>query len=916
MALLGDRVQETTTTAGTGTLTLNGAVTGYVTFNSTFTNGNIVWYVIDDGAGNWEIGTGTVGTGTLTRSVFQSSNANNLVNFVAGAKRVFCTAPYTYLLPDQTGNAGELLTTDGSVPSWSNTISSLNVTGNTTLGDASSDTVTLTGTVQPGVVISGSSSSDALRITQTGAGNALVVEDSANPDSTPFVVDAAGKMIVGATAGVTVGGSSIRSVQVSGTGNDATIAVMGYSNSSTGAGTGLILARSRGAASGDFTTLQTGDLISQINFVGADGTTLNSIAATIESRVDGTPGTNDMPGRLVFSTTRDGASSPTEAMRINSSQAVGIGTALSQVSLYNTRNITGNVNSYGNYTQATIQSDVTTAAYGYRSNLSTAASAFTVGAIYNFYSGQGTLGASSAVSNQYGYVADSTLTGATNNYGFYSNISSGTGRWNFYAAGTADNYLAGKLGIGGAPVSFSQTNFSGTYPTNGLSSHGAYFDGSIPSTASVYGVGVTTALSTADNATVTPAIRHFNATQGTITGGSRGTVVAQYGFIADGGLTGATNNYGFYSNIASGTGRWNFYAAGTAENYFAGLVGFGAVPVAGYKLNIGGSGDSIIRTLAAGQSNGLEIGQLTADGSSKIFAVNNNYLAIGTNNTERMRLDAPGNLGLGVTPSAWVAGWKAIQLNARSSWASEGSVTDINLNVYNDGTDKYIASATAARYRQQSGQHQWYTAPSGTAGNAISFTQAMTLDASGNLLVGDTSNPRSARTYIATSSGSDSLDVYNTNASFNSVLMFGSATRAASTAYDFLYMAANGVAQFRVNGAGTVYAINTTIQSVSDARLKQNIIDATDGLDVVSALRPVRFDWKDGYGNGKKNQLGFIAQEVEAIFPDAVDEWKNVAENDDETYKTVGPGALIPVLVKAIQELSAELNELKAKVNA
>jgi len=119
MALLGDRVQETTTTVGTGTFALNGAVTGYVTFNSTFINGDIVWYVADDGAGNWEIGTGTVGTGTLTRTVFQSSNANALVPFAAGAKRLFCTAPYTYLLPDQTGNSGLFLTTSGSVPSWS-----------------------------------------------------------------------------------------------------------------------------------------------------------------------------------------------------------------------------------------------------------------------------------------------------------------------------------------------------------------------------------------------------------------------------------------------------------------------------------------------------------------------------------------------------------------------------------------------------------------------------------------------------------------------------------------------------------------------------------------------------------------------------------------------------------------------------
>ena len=141
MAKLQDRVQETTTTTGTGTLALNGAVTGYITFNSGFANGDVVWYVIDDGAGNWEIGTGTVGTGTLTRSVFQSSNSNNLVSFGVGAKRVFCTAPYTYLLPDQTSNTGKLLTTDGSTGSWTSAINGVTV-GLSTAAAASFTTLT------------------------------------------------------------------------------------------------------------------------------------------------------------------------------------------------------------------------------------------------------------------------------------------------------------------------------------------------------------------------------------------------------------------------------------------------------------------------------------------------------------------------------------------------------------------------------------------------------------------------------------------------------------------------------------------------------------------------------------------------------------------------------------------------------
>jgi hypothetical protein len=119
MPLLADRVLESSITAGTGTLTLAGALTGYRTFNSAFSNGNIVYYTIDDGLGGYEVGYGTVGTGTLTRStVLESSNANALVVFTSVSKRVFCTAPVPTLLPDQTGNNTKILSTDGTNPSW------------------------------------------------------------------------------------------------------------------------------------------------------------------------------------------------------------------------------------------------------------------------------------------------------------------------------------------------------------------------------------------------------------------------------------------------------------------------------------------------------------------------------------------------------------------------------------------------------------------------------------------------------------------------------------------------------------------------------------------------------------------------------------------------------------------------------
>lgn len=98
MALvLKDRVKETSTTTGTGTLTLAGAVTGYQSFSSAIGNGNTTYYGIYlDGGSEWEVGLGTIGAGTLARTtVLASSNGGSLVNFSAGQKSVWCDYPAT-----------------------------------------------------------------------------------------------------------------------------------------------------------------------------------------------------------------------------------------------------------------------------------------------------------------------------------------------------------------------------------------------------------------------------------------------------------------------------------------------------------------------------------------------------------------------------------------------------------------------------------------------------------------------------------------------------------------------------------------------------------------------------------------------------------------------------------------------------
>ena len=153
------------------------------------------------------------------------------------------------------------------------------------------------------------------------------------------------------------------------------------------------------------------------------------------------------------------------------SVVIGSSTSPSAATLRLAKNITGNTNSIGLYSNGTVQSDVTSAFYNFRSDANTQATSFTLPEYNHFFANQPSLGAGSAITTQRGFYVNSNVTSATNNRAFEGALASGTNRFNLYMSGTANNFLNGNLGIGTTPsaaLHIAQAITSSAWTTSGI----------------------------------------------------------------------------------------------------------------------------------------------------------------------------------------------------------------------------------------------------------------------------------------------------------------------------------------------------------------------------------------------------------------------------------------------------------------
>ena len=371
-------------------------------------------------------------------------------------------------------------------------------------------------------------------------------------------------------------------------------------------------------------------------------------------------------------------------------------------------------------------------------------------------------------------------------------------------------------------------------------------------------------------------------------------------------LVSGINGTGTYLPLTFYTGGSERMRVDTSGNVGIGTSSFAFSAAGRGDLEINGSTDSVIGL----KSNGTSTGYFQATSSifnvvaasvpMQIQSTGANYIASFTNGVERMRIDSSGNVGIGTSsPNGLIDVTSNANSTARyyfrNTNAGTGAYTilDLGNDTSNSRGELFV---TSSGNTSSWGSNSLVLSNSGAYPILFSTNNAerARIDSSGNLLVGTTSQIGAGRVNVLATSATNGIICQQVN---NGNTVFSGFNAAGSTT-------------FYVVGGGQIYSTSTSIAAISDQSQKENVVDIPYGLTTIQQLRPVKFDFKEGCASEEKDLLGFIAQEVENVIPELV---KPFGEDGLLGLKM---GDMLPVLVKAIQELNATITDLQAKLKS
>jgi hypothetical protein len=319
--------------------------------------------------------------------------------------------------------------------------------------------------------------------------------------------------------------------------------------------------------------------------------------------------------------------------------------------------------------------------------------------------------------------------------------------------------------------------------------------------------------------------------------------------------------------------------------------------------------------------NGTNVGRLEAASNGNLYVgttTGTGSLLLGTTaNAAAVELTNSGNLGLGVTPSAWTSGGN-FDLGAAKSLSASNSIVSLGANYFfGSGGFTYKTAGNATSYSQALGMHRWLTAPSGTAGNAVSFTIAMMLDTSGNLLVGATSTSQSHR-LVGKTNDAWTTEFFSPNASPFGIDISYTATSPNNTSAQFVRGIDTFQTRFEIRSNGGIANFSGNNVNLSDRREKTNFAPAKSYLETICAIPVQTFNYIDqNMEDDPGLTLGVVAQDVKAVAPELVME-SNWAGKDEEPKMrlSIYQTDLQYALMKCIQEQQVLIQEIKAELAA